>query len=191
MQSRLQSASAHKKKGWHALQQGAAPQPSQSGPKGTTSAVYVRPDRTVTANLSLDNSPSFPSLANFADVLPVSRNKQMSGNLQSDKQGLQPSPEVKPSAKRSVKPNPWASPVSKMNGQQFTNGASSAASNEILATPVSSAWSPAKQQQQDSNSMAMSDSEVQEITALLSTHPWAEPGLARVSPAAETLSCML
>lgn len=63
LQSRPQSASVHKRKGWHALKNGAPQQPSQTSRTGNSkSAVYVRPDRSVNANIPLGSSPSFPSL---------------------------------------------------------------------------------------------------------------------------------
>ena len=166
-QSRPQSASAHKRKGWHALQQGTAPQPGHTGRQSNSSAVYVRPDRTVNTNIALDNSPSFPSLANFADALPTSHTMQPANVAHASKQ------------------NPWASPSGKQNTQQTNSPASGAAASKP-AQRYSAALSPAKAIQEEpqsklSRGMAMSDSELTNITSLLSTHPWAEPGLARVS----------
>ena len=166
-QSRPQSASAHKRKGWHALQQGTAPQPGHTGRQSNSSAVYVRPDRTVNTDISLDNSPSFPSLANFADALPTSQTTQPANVAHASKQ------------------NPWASPSGKQNSQQ-TNSPGSGAAASKPAQRYSAALSPAKPSQEEpqsklSSGMAMSNSELTNITSLLSTHPWAEPGLAQVS----------
>ncbi len=165
-QSRPQSASAHKRKGWHALQQGGAEQPSTAGRTNNTStAVYVRPDRTVNANIPLGNSPSFPSLGNVASALPSHSSSQSSN-------ASQPS-----------KPNSWASPRPKHNSQQASKGQNSGYAKPSNAPQSSAALSPAKPKQSDSalsRGMAMSDSELADITSLLSTHPWAEPGLARV-----------
>ena len=72
LQSRPQSASVHKRKGWHALQHGGPQQPSPTTRTGNTnSAVYVRPDRSVNATIPLGSSPSFPSLGSVADALPI------------------------------------------------------------------------------------------------------------------------
>ena len=131
--------------------------------------MYVRPDRVVSANIALGNSPSFPSLANFADTLPTSHTMQPAIHTQAGKQ------------------NSWASPAGKTNSQQSSNYASSGTVTSKPAQRYSAALSPAKASQEESqsklsNGMAMSDLELTNITTLLSTHPWAEPGLARVSP---------
>lgn len=162
LQSRPQLASAHKRKGWHAVQQRPAEQPSQTGRAvSNPTAVYVRPDQSVTANLSLDNSPSFPSLGNFANALPKHQTKQGLNTIQPGKSSS------------------WSSPVAKHQAHQPSSGQSSAST----AAGYAAAVSPAKAQRSDSGiskHMAMSDSELADITNLLGAHPWAEPGLARV-----------
>ena len=170
LQSRPQSASAHKRKGWHALQQGTAAEPGHTGRQSNSSALYVRPDRTVNTNMALENSPSFPSLANFADALPASHTAQPANPAHPSKQ------------------NSWASPSGKQN--RYQSGSSAGGTTSKPAQRYSAALSPAKASQERpqsklSSGMAMSDSELRNITSLLSTHPWAEPGLARVS-----LPCM-
>lgn len=170
VQSRPQSASVHKKKGWHALQQGTTLQPGHTRRQSNSPALYVRPDRTVNTNIALDNSPSFPSLARFADALSTSDTTQ-------------PAYLARPSTQ-----NSWASP-GKQNSQQGNSANSGAAASKPVQQ-YSAALSPAKASQEEprsklSSGMAMSDSELTNITSLLSTHPWAEPGLARVS-----LPCM-
>ena len=172
LQSRPQSASAHRRKGWHAFQQGTASQPGHTGRQSHSSAVYVRPDHTVNTDMALENSPSFPSLANFADTLPVSHTAQPANPAHPSKQ------------------NSWASPSGNQNSHQSRSSASSGGTNPKPAQRYSAALSPAKASQEESQSklssgMAMSDSELRSVTLLLSTHPWAEPGLARVS-----LPCM-
>lgn len=164
-QSRPQSASAHMRKGWHAMQQGTAPPPDHTGRQSSVSAVYIRPDRMVNTTIVLDNSPSFPSLANFADTLPTSQATQPAESGQTSKQ---------PS---------WASPARKQ-GKQSSNHASSGPATPKPTRQYSAVLSPAKASQEEarlSRGMSMSDSELTNITTLLSTHPWAEPGLARVS----------
>ena len=148
------------------MQQGTAPQSDHKGKQSSASAVYIRPDRTVNATIVLDNSPSFPSLANFADALPKSHITQ-------------PPDSPQPSKRSS-----WASPAVKQNSQQTSNHASPAAATPKAARQYSAVLSPAKVSQEESqpnSGMSMSDSELTDITKLLSTHPWAEPGLARVS----------
>ncbi|KAL3152557.1 hypothetical protein ABBQ32_001584 [Trebouxia sp. C0010 RCD-2024] len=151
------------------LQQGTAPQPDHKGRQSNASAVYIRPDRMVNATIALDNSPSFPSLANFADILPTSHAKQPAKSVQPSKQ------------------SPWASPAAKRNDQQSSNYASPGAAAPKPTRQYSAVLSPAKASQealQPSCGMSVSDSELTNITKLLSTHPWAEPELARAVLAA-------
>lgn len=166
LQSRPQSASAHKRKGWHALHQGGAQQTGHTDRQSNGAAVYVRPDHTVNANISLDNSPSFPSLAKFADALPYPQLSQPAASKQADKQ------------------TSWASPMGQKHYQHPNKAANSPAASTKPAQRYSAALSPEKGKPDDSKlsaGMAMSDSELTNITSLLSAHPWAEPGLARVS----------
>jgi len=162
LQSRPQSASVHKRKGWHALKNGAPQQPSQTSRTGNSkSAVYVRPDRSVNANIPLGSSPSFPSLGSVADALP---------SYTTDTAVTEPAPN---------KQSSWSSPRPKHNDQQAGNAHSAAGG----AVKYSAALSPGKPQHGDSElsrGLAMSDLELAAITSLLSIHPWAEPGLARV-----------
>lgn len=165
LQSRPQSASVHKRKGWHALQNGGPQQPSQtSRTSNTNSAVYVRPDRSV-SNIPLGSSPSFPSLGGVADALP---------SYTTDTAVTEPEPN---------KQSSWSSPRPKHNDQQARNAHAAPGGG----VKYSAALSPGKPQHRDSDlskGLAMSDSELAAITSLLSIHPWAEPGLARAVLAA-------
>lgn len=167
LQSRPQSASAHKRKGWHALQNGGTAQLNQTGKSGNSSSVvYVRPDRSVNANIPLGNSPSFPSLMNVAKALPSESTASEVNNH--------------PSSTHSS----WASPRPKHTVEPATCSQGLARANPSGGAKYSAAVSPAKPKQDDSalrRNMAMSDSELTAITSLLSIHSWAEPGLARVS----------
>ena len=162
LQSRPKSASAHKRKGWHALQHGGPQQPSPTTRTGNTnSAVYVRPDRSVNATIPLGSSPSFPSLGSVADALPSYTTDTAVTDSEPSKQSS------------------WSSPRPKHNDQQARNAYSAAGG----AVKYSAALSPGKPQHghtELSKGLAMSDSELAAITSLLSIHPWAEPGLARV-----------
>ncbi|KAL3142252.1 hypothetical protein ABBQ38_002594 [Trebouxia sp. C0009 RCD-2024] len=123
----------------------------------------------VNASIALDNSPSFPSLAKFADTLPTSHATQPANSAQSSRQSS------------------WASPATKRNDQQSSNHASPGAVTPKSNRQYSAVLSPAKaskEELQPSCGMSMSDSELTNITRLLSTHPWAEPGLARAVLAA-------
>ncbi|DBB05665.1 hypothetical protein WJX77_001842 [Trebouxia sp. C0004] len=166
LQSRPQSASVHKRKGWHALQNGGPQQPSQTSRTGNTnSAVYVRPDRSVNAILSLGSSPSFPSLGGVADPLPSYTTDTAVTESEPSKQSS------------------WSSPRPKHNGRQARNAHPAAGG----AVTYSAALSPGELQHGDSElskGLAMSDSELAAITSLLSIHPWAEPELARAVLAA-------
>jgi len=162
LQSRPQSASVHKRKGWHALQNGGPQQPSQASRTGNTnSAVYVRPDRSVNANIPLGSSPSFPSLGGVAGAPPSYTTDTAVTEPEANKQSS------------------WSSPRPRHIDQQACNAHSAAGG----AVKYSAALSPGKPQHRDSEiskGLAMSDSELAAITSLLSIHPWAEPGLARV-----------
>ena len=162
LQSRPQSASVHKRKGWHALQNGGPQQPSQTSRTGNNnSAVYVRPDCSVNANIPLGSSPSFPSLGGVADALP---------RYTTDTPVTEPEPKTQ---------SLWSSPRAKHNDQQARNAHSAAGGG----VKYSAALSPGKPQHRNSElsrGLAMSDSELAAITSLLGIHPWAEPGLARV-----------
>ena len=148
------------------MQQGTAPQTGHTDWPGTGAAVYVRPDHTVNANISLDNSPSFPSLAKFADALPYPQLGQPT------------------TLNQASKGTSWASPIGQKHHQQQHQKAKSPAASTKPAQRYSAALSPGKSKPDDSkpsDGMAMSDSELTNVTTLLSAHPWAEPGLARVS----------
>lgn len=152
----------HKRKGWHALQNGGPQQPSQTSRTGNNnSAVYVRPDCSVNANIPLGSSPSFPSLGGVADALP---------RYTTDTPVTEPEPKTQ---------SLWSSPRPKHNDQQARNAHSAAGGG----VKYSAALSPGKPQHRNSElsrGLAMSDSELAAITSLLGIHPWAEPGLARV-----------
>ncbi|DBA70804.1 TPA: hypothetical protein ACH3X2_011694 [Trebouxia sp. C0005] len=166
LQSRPQSASVHKRKGWHALQHGGPQQPSPTTKAGNTkSAVYVRPDHSVNATIPLGSSPSFPSLGGVADALP---------SHTTDTAVSEPEPN---------KQSSWSSPRPKHDDPQARNAHSAAGGG----VKYSAALSPGKPQHRDSKlskGLAMSDSELAAITSLLSIHPWAEPGLTRAVLAA-------
>ena len=156
-QSRRQSNSAHKRKGWHAVQHTPADGVSGTNRLGNNpAAVYVRPDHSVHAKISLDDSPSFPSLGSFAAALP----SQQSQNGASTSK-----------ASHNKAWTPQKQPAQPAN------------SNDSPAKPkYSAAALPARPKQDagSNKSMALSDAELTDLTMLLSTHPWAEPGLARV-----------
>lgn len=113
------------------------------------------------ANIPLGSSPSFPSLGGVADALP---------SYTTDTAVTEPEPN---------KQSSWSSPRPKHNDQQARNAHSAAGGG----VKYSAALSPGKLQHGNSElsrGLAMSDSELAAITSLLSIHPWAEPGLARV-----------
>ena len=140
---------------------------SGTGRRGNNpAAVYVRPDHSVNAKISLDDSPSFPSLGNFAAALPSQQNQHAA------------------STSKASHNKAWT--PQKQNAQP-------ANSNDSPAKPkYSAAASPARPKQNASpnKGMALSDAELTDLTMLLSTHPWAEPGLARVTPAAIIVSTL-
>ena len=113
------------------------------------------------ANIPLGSSPSFPSLGGVAGALP---------SYTTDTAVTEPEPN---------KQSSWLSPKPEQNDQQARNAHFAAGGG----VKYSAALSPGKPQHRDSElskGLTMSDSELAAITSLLSIHPWAEPGLARV-----------
>ena len=158
LQSRRQPSSAHKRKGWHAVQHN--PSDGHNSASGKyPAAVYVRPDHSVSTSISLDDSPSFPSLGSFSAALPNQQTADYAANSNPNQQ------------------KSWGSPTQKQGTQQIN-------STQSPARPkYAAAASPARQKQNrspPSDGIALSDAELTSLTMLLSTHPWAEPGLARV-----------
>lgn len=158
VQSRPQSSIKHKNKGWHALQQNGSDKPARSLNGSTSPAVYVRPDRTVQADMSAD---SFPSLAGPTSNPAV----QSSASAFSITQHQAATPERK---SRASSANSTHHPAQRQRPQYAT-----ALSPEKLHRH-------ADRPRQDD--MALTDAELAAITQLLSLHTWAEPGLARVRP---------
>lgn len=141
----------HKQKGWHTIQEPAA---GQAAP-----AVYLRPDKTVQADMS---AASFPSLSPAPG-----QNKSQSSTPPKAASWATTSPDAK--GKSQPASGSLQSPVQVQQKAQYA-----------AALSPSSAQQPKHAAAQQRDGMALSDSELAAVTQLLSTHEWAEPGLVRV-----------
>ena len=155
VQSRPQSGLKHRKKGWHAFQEPGTGQPAPHT-SSNSPAVYMRPDRTVQADISASSFPSLSSAPTTAASQPKPAGWQ---NTSPDGKGKPHSTDCMHSPPQAQRQKAqYAAAVSPQIAQQAKHA--------------------------DSNSrdgMALSDAELAAITQLLSLHQWAEPGLVRVS----------